>query len=293
MIGSRIRRSGARRLILALGLVAAAVGPPQPVAAADIDLAIGLERVEGTFLSAGSRRFDQLFLQAEFGGAGSRLTVRLPYLRVDHTGNVAPTPDGPIIVGAGGPGSPAWQESAPGDGESGIGDLSLRSDSYLVRAGKGNRPALSLVIDLKWPTASEKKGLGTGEYDYGAGLDYLQPLGRHFQILGAASYRFMGSPEGTDFDNRLRLFAGFAVVTPHTVWRLVGESISPVLDEVPVFDATGTAVGMTSVDDYRIVRGEAVFRNQAGGSMRLYALTGLNDSSPDLGFGIVFASRAL
>jgi hypothetical protein len=62
---------------------------------------------------------------------------------------------------------------------------------------------------------------------------------------------------------------------------------------VPVFDATGAATGLTTgVSDYRVVRGEFVYRSGAGGSTRIFVLAGLNDSSPDLGFGLSFASRA-
>jgi hypothetical protein len=279
--------------VAALLAIAAVAFPAAPPAAASAsDLVFGLERIEGTFQSDTTRDFDQLFVQGEFGSATSRLLVRLPYLKLNHTGNVTQTNDGPIIIGAGGPGSPAFQTSQAEDGESGIGDISLRNETYFVRAGKGNRPALSMVIDLKWPTADEKKGLGTGEYDYGGGLDYLQPLGQHFQILGAATYRFMGSPEGYEFQDRLKLSAGFAFLTAHSTWRLVGENITPVLDNVLLYNSAGAAVGLVPVEDYRVVRGELVWRNGAGGSMRLYALTGLNDSSPDIGYGLVFASRA-
>jgi hypothetical protein len=62
---------------------------------------------------------------------------------------------------------------------------------------------------------------------------------------------------------------------------------------VPVYDATGAPTGVTaSVADYRVVRGEFMYRSGAGGSTRIYLLAGLNDSSPDLGFGVSFASRA-
>ena len=121
----------------------------------------------------------------------------------------------------------------------------------------------------------------------------MQPLSKAFQILGAVSYQWMGSPEGVDFDNRLRIELGFGIVTSRTNWRLVGENVTPALSEVPVYDSTGVATGATmSVDDYRVVRGEFIYRSQAGGSTRIYVLTGLNDSSPDLGFGLSFASRA-
>lgn len=272
---------------IALAVAAACAGRTD---AAAFEASIGFERVEGEFGSDENRRFDQMFVQTKFGGAGSRLLVRLPYLRVDRTGNVTTTADGPIVLGRGGPGRPAWQESDAGEGESGIGDVYLRSDTFLSRAGQGKRPALAFVLDLKWPTADEKSGLGTGEMDWGAGLDYVQPLGKVVQILGVAHYRFMGSPEGVVFDDRLRLSVGLAFVSAHATWRIVGENSPPVLDQVPLLDAAGMPAGFLDVEDYRTARGEVVIRSGDGGSTRIYALTGLNDSSPNLGFGIVLSS---
>jgi len=275
-------------LATAIALASALAGAAP--AHAGLDIGIGLGRVEGEFGSDESRSLDHLFLQAEFGGAGSRLLIRIPYVQVDKTGNVTATPDGPIILGAGGPGRPPWQESLAGESESGFGDLYVRAETFLVRAGQGKRPNLGLIFDLKWPTADEKQGLGTGERDWGAGIDYVQPLGKVVQILGEVSYRFMGSPEGVAFDDRLRFAAGMAFVSAHVTWRLSGEQISPVLEQVPLFDALGVPTGVLDVEDQRIARGEVVVQSGNGGTARLYVLTGLNDSSPDLGFGLVLSS---
>jgi hypothetical protein len=269
--------------------VLAAAGSP---VVAGFDVGIGVDRVEGEFGSDETHTFDRLFLQTEFGGAGSRLLIQIPYLKLDGTGNVTETADGPIILGAGGPGRPPWQESDAGDEESGLGDIYLRSEMYLSRSGQGRSPALAFVLDLKWPTADEANGLGTGERDWGGGFDYVQPLGKVVQFLGEASYRFMGSPEGVRFDDRWRLAVGLAFVSAKATWRLTGESQSQVLEEVPLFDAAGIPVGLLEVEDQRIARGEMVFRSNRGGTARLFVLTGLNDSSPDLGFGLVFSSGA-
>jgi len=82
-------------------------------------------------------------------------------------------------------------------------------------------------------------------------------------------------------------------MTAHTAWRLGYETVTPILDEVPLYDAGGVAIGTAEVEDYEVVRGEAVLKNKAGGSFKIWALAGLNDSSPDIGFGLTFASKAL
>jgi hypothetical protein len=274
-------------LVIALSSLAA-----RPARAAG-DLLFGADRIQGAFLSDDHLGLDSVWLQGEWGNASSRLVVRVPYVRVDNTGMLTFATDAPIVLGAGGPGKPPWQTEPAGESASGLGDVLAGVRSQLMQSGKGYRPALSFEVDYKWATADKDKGLGTGEADYGAALDYVQPLSKAFQILGTAAYRWMGSPEGVHFDNRLRLEIGFGFVTTRTVWRLAGENVTPALSDVPVYDATGAATGVTtSVADYRVVRGEFMYRSGAGGSTRIYLLAGLNDSSPDLGFGVSFASRA-
>src|SRR5262245_45215849 len=114
----RSRRSSPLVALFAVfGACLAAAG--SPARAASTDLLFGLERLEGEMLSDESRTFDQLVVQAEFGGAGSRLQIRVPYVRLDRTGNVVQTADGPIIVGAGADAPLPWQSSTAGEGESG------------------------------------------------------------------------------------------------------------------------------------------------------------------------------
>jgi hypothetical protein len=276
-----------------LAVVLAGVVAGGEVRASGYDVAFGAGHIDGTFLSDNDQALDDLFLQLEFGGAGSRLSIRAPYVRINRTGNVTFTPEGAVVLGAGGEGRPPWQTSDAGDTASGWGDVLVRSETYLTKAAAGNHPTLSLIADFKWSTADQGDGLGTGGNDYGAGLDYVQPLGKMFQIRGDAFYRFTGSPEGVDFNDRLRLAAGFGILTAHTAWRLGYETVSPILDEVPLYDAAGVATGIVEVEDYEVVRGEAVLKNQAGGSVKIWALMGLNDSSPDVGFGLTFASKAL
>jgi hypothetical protein len=54
--------------------------------------------------------------------------------------------------------------------ESGLGDISLTA-GYTFLHQDGMRPNARLYAYLKIPTADEDKGLGTGKFDYGAGLE--------------------------------------------------------------------------------------------------------------------------
>jgi hypothetical protein len=261
-----------------LATVVAASGAGGVARAAGFDITFGAGRVEGEFLSEDTQALDDVYFEIDLGGTSSRVTIRTAYVRLDRTGNVTFSPEGPIVLGAGGPGRPPWQTIDAGDSASGFGDVLVRTQTWLFKAGAGNRPMVALVADFKWATAEKSEGLGTGEHDYGGGLDYVQPLGKMFQIRAEAFYRFTGSPDDVDFNDRLRLAAGFAILGARTAWRLGYDTVTPILDEVPLYDAAGVATGVVEVDDYEVVRGEAAFRN---------------DSSPDIGFGLAFASKAL
>jgi hypothetical protein len=270
--------------------IVATVCAAGPAVAAGVDFRFGAARYEGEFGGDETTILEQAPFELVLSGRGSITTISLPYERIDRTGNVTFTADGPVILGVGGPGRPTWQTSPAGERESGRGDLLLRYESFLVRAGKGKRPALSYVVDAKLPTADDKKGLGTGRRDWGFGLSYLQPLGKHWQILGDATYRLMGDPEFVDFQDRLMLAAGFAIVAQRVIYRARFENSPPVLARVPVFNALGIPIGTEDVEDRRTVRLDATVLSVLGGSTRIGVTKGLNDSSEDLGFVVMLST---
>ncbi len=280
---SRIARLACCGLALSLAAAASA-------GAAVVDFALGWQRFEGEFEGGDEITLEQIPLEIEINRRGGRLTIVVPQYRIEGTGTVTMSMDGPMLIGAGGPGAPSHQRSRPGGSESGLGDIILREESYLVRGGEGRRPFVSWILDLKIPTADEKEGLGTGERDWGVGFKYVQPLGRVFQILGDVSYRFMGDPGSIDIDDRVRLMAGFAFVTSGSRWRVVVENVTPAVDMVPVYDTAGTPIGLLEADDYRVARLDLLVRSQRGGTTRFTVTKGLTDSAEDLGFAIRFSS---
>jgi hypothetical protein len=279
--------SGHGRGAILVAVLACATAGAQ---AAAVDFRLGAAIYEGEFGGFESVRLEQFPAEMVVRRPTSRLTLSFPYVRVDRTGNVTLTADGPVVLGVGGPGRPSYQTSAAGASESGPGDLLLRQETVLLKAGKGGKPFVSFGLDLKLPTADQGKGLGTGKRDWGAGLSYVQPLGKVWQILADASYRFMGDPEGIDFQDRLRTAAGFAIVFERVAWRAIVENIPPVLEQVTVFDPGGTPVGIREVEDRRTARLDLTFRSAAGGTTRLGVSRGLTDSSEDLGLFLELSS---
>ncbi|MFO1435526.1 MAG: hypothetical protein U1F34_03880 [Gammaproteobacteria bacterium] len=85
----------------------------------------------------------------------ARLTV--PWLQITGPNSVAGGGDSITVVN---PGSRSTTRTT----ESGLGDV-VGSLSYLFTLG-GQLPDLQVTGKIKFPTADENKGLGTGSYDY-------------------------------------------------------------------------------------------------------------------------------
>jgi hypothetical protein len=274
--------------ILALVIPALALGLGRPARA--VEYSFGVETVSGDFRGDESVRLSEAPLTVTFGNAMSHFSVRVPYTRIEGTGNVTLATGGPAVLGAGGPGRPAFQTSLAGETESGVGDVLLRHETYLLPPGQGKKTLVSFILDYKVATADKKKGLGTGKSDWGGGLSLVQPLGVRWQFLGDADFHFMGSPEGYDFKDRLHLAAGFAIVSNRVAFRARLENVSPVLDTVPVFDSSGAPAGMDPVRDRRFVRADLIWKLAAGGSTRIGLTRGVNGDSEDLGLSLIFST---
>jgi len=91
--------------------------------------------------------------------------------------------------------------------ESGLGDVVAQEEYFFVEGGK-RRPWISGLFRIKAPTADETRGLGTGEWDYGPGASFIQPLGDRWSLLGEAMYVVRGDPRGADFRNTWWLSGG-------------------------------------------------------------------------------------
>jgi hypothetical protein len=259
-------------------------------AASNADLRLAFWRWTGDFGSIEDNTLQNLTAEIAFNGSGSRFTLSIPWSGIDNAGNVLLTPEGPAVVGVGGQGRLPFQSDPAGSPASGIGDILVRQDFYMIKSGRGNRPSVTMFLDYKFGTADEGEGLGTGEDDWGGGLSYVQPLGKSFQILADAGYRVSGDPTGVDFNDRLRFGLGFGLVRQGAVWRLYAENVEPILDDVTVYNSTGIPTGLIEAEDYRTVRLDLAYRTSKGGTVRMGVSAGLTDAAEDLGFVLVLAS---
>src|SRR5882672_6096169 len=112
-----MRRTG-RSLLLVLAAACTAARPARA-----LEVSFGAQTLEGDFHGDETIRLSEAPLIIAFGGAESRFSVRIPYVRIVGTGNVTLAADGPAIVGAGGRGRAPFQTSLAGESESGTGDI--------------------------------------------------------------------------------------------------------------------------------------------------------------------------
>lgn len=107
---------------------------------------------------------------------GWRFKSSLPVLEISGPGNVL------IDIGSVG------RQSSGLVAERGVGDLVL-SATHELPVLASNLPFFDVTLDLKLPTADERRGLGTGRPDVGVQLDAYQNLAG-FTLFAAAGYRY-------------------------------------------------------------------------------------------------------
>jgi hypothetical protein len=204
-------------------------------------------------------------LRAQVGQV--QFSASLPWMRIDAPANV---------VGGGGllglpiiidPTQPETRER-----RSGIGDLRLGAAWTLP----GDAVGLTLSSQVKVPTASTRKGLGTGELDYGVGAELSKRIGAIIPFVGVG-YTVAGDPADYGLRNSLSVRAGSAFqVAPtaraHVAWGYA-RSLSPL---VP--NEQQVAAGLNASVSRRL-------------NLGVFGAAGLSQGSPDLSAGLQLGFR--
>ena len=115
-----------------------------------------------------------------------KLTV--PYVRITGTGGV--TRDTGVYKASG-----TTRTTA-----SGLGDVVAGASYNLYASGVTNALLVDLTGKVKFGTADETKGLGTGKTDYAAQVDIYKTVNQ-FTVFGTLGYKVLGSPAGTQLNN--------------------------------------------------------------------------------------------
>ncbi len=172
-------------------------------------------------------------------------------------------------------GLPALDGTAVGDTVvtgtgSGIGDIVLEG-VYTVTPLEDWMPYLDVGARVKFPTADDERGLGTGKFDYQLNLEVARVFG-NVTPFASVGYRFVGDPASFDLRN---------------VWLA---SVGTVLQV-----ASGVNAGAflfyqqsasTTSEDQLDIMPYIDWKPTTDWSISLYTTAGLQDGSPDFGTGV-------
>lgn len=246
-------------LAVALGSVAATARAAEP----SVKLSTGVDYTSGDY--GGDEDIEDIYVPVTAtvtaGRLGFRLTV--PYLYVS-------APTGTVVTDAGG------QLIAVGTGdtetESGLGDVIGSATLYDVVNNSELGLAVDVTAKVKFGTADENKGLGTGENDYSLQTDLYKFFGR-VTLLGSAGYKFRGDPSGIDLEDVW--FASTGGIYKFTREMRGGIVYSYRESAFEEGDAIQEVTGFVSLrlnDAWRV---------------QVHGLAGLSDSSPAWGTGVL------
>jgi hypothetical protein len=229
----------------------------------------GVEYQEGEYFTG--ERVEILTVQnaARLRVGQTVFSVSLPWHRIEAPGNVIGGGGGifglPIIVD---PTQPTTRER-----RSGIGDLRLGVAQTLPSVAGVE---LTLSGQVKLPTASAARGIGTGETDFAVGAELARSFGPVTPFL-SVGYTMPGDPKAYDLQNSFSARGGVALQLGRSLRGNVSygfaQGVSP---QVP--DERQISMGLNASLSRTL-------------SLGLYGNAGLSNGAPDVAAGVSLGFR--
>src|SRR4051794_19358796 len=145
-------RSPTVMLVLPAALILAS---PAALADSTFTVSAGFDYSTGTYGTSSDTRIWYYPLMAKYEADALTLKLTVPYLKITGPSNVVAAAGQPVQVGTNG-----TRRS-----ESGAGDV-VGAASYNIFDDRADGLLVDLTTKIKFATADEAKGLGTGENDY-------------------------------------------------------------------------------------------------------------------------------
>jgi hypothetical protein len=130
---------------------------------------------------------------------------------------------------------------------------------------------LDVIGKVKFPTADDDEGLGTGEFDYTLQLDFYKSFGR-FSPMATVAYKIKGDPDGSSLDNVFYLSLG----GDYRLNEAINFGASLDFQEAAV----------SSADDALEIFSYLGWKTTETTLLTIYGYAGLTDGSPDAGGGL-------
>ena len=196
------------------------------------------------------------------------LSLTVPYVSISGNGTVVPG-IGEIHGKGKGKSGVGTTTTTRRTTESGLGDI-VAAGTYNLFAGSENAPVIDFTGKVKFGTADENKGLGTGENDYSGQFDLYKSFG-NFTALGTVGYKVYGDNSSAPLDN---VFFGSVGGT----YKLSqSASAGLIYDYRPAIVSHGSDLSeMTAFVNYKLTKN---WKAQG------YLVKGFADGSPEYGVG--------
>lgn len=223
----------------------------------------GLDYSSGRYGSAQTTEIWYLPITARLERQRWTFKLTLPYVRMT-------APSGGAIIGYDANGTPIRAGSGQRVTQSGPGDVVAAATYSLLER---EDLLLDVTGKVKFGTASLSKGLGTGENDFGLGLDAYFPTGGATTPFLNLGWKAPGNPAGQTLRNTWQAGAG------------VAHKFSPTWSGGALFDWRSAASdGATPQRDLTLY---AVYKADADWKLQGYTYTGFSDASADYGLGLM------
>lgn len=236
---------------------------PAMASESSFSLSAGMEYSSGTYGAQESTDIQYFPLTGRYQAGPVTLKLMIPYIRIT----------GPSTV-VGGPGS-ALQIITTGGGErrsaSGQGDV-VATGTYDVYQDMGNGLLLELTGKVKFATADDTKGLGTGKNDFSIQTDAIKQSGS-WTLFGSLGWLKMGDPVGIDFKD-----TWFGSVGAGYGLNAVTQLGAAYETRQRVIDGGVKLSQMTVFATYKLA---------STYTLQGYVIKGFSDGSPDWGAGAV------
>ena len=117
----------------------------------------------------------------------------------------------------------------------GFGDNILLGRYYVLDGAVNSVvPTIAITGRIKFPTADEDRGLGTGKFDEGVGMELSKFLTESWLLFVDGSYTFIGDPEGVNFHDQWNYDVGMGYyLTPRVIGSFYYEEWGALLPGLP------------------------------------------------------------
>jgi hypothetical protein len=224
---------------------------------------VGLEYERGNYGTADTTQSWRLPVSLLYSTDDVTVGITLPYVTANSTGSI-------VLSSRGGGHNMSTRVSSTAQSVSGMGDVKVYA-TYNLPAAEDSNYQSHLTGRIKFATADENKGLGSGEQDYAVEFGIARTLEKQ-TYFGSLGYEFVGDSATINYDNVLYGEAGLKYEFNDTY------SAGAALDY--------SQANITTLNNYFALSGFMNYEMDKKRDLFLYLLLGLSDSAPDSGAGV-------